>query len=182
MGAGDIRASDSRLTYFRLSEGQIELVTAPLDASAINVVRPFDPATGFHRYPRWSPDGKWIAYQTGDNLEQEINIVPARGGEPKRLTDGARDVNGFAWLPDSSGILYSSSRDETMLYLPTARLWYVALADGTPRPVTSGEASYTHPDIGRSGTVVATRLDLRSDIWKYPLTVLRTSTCSRPSA
>ena len=56
-----------------------------------------------------------------------------------------------------------------MLYLPTARLWHVALADGTPRPVTSGEASYMHPDIGRSGTVVATRLDLRSDIWKYPI-------------
>ena len=134
MGAGDVRASDSRLTYFRLVEGKIELVTAPLDASSVTVVERFDPASGFHMYPRWSPDGKWIAYQAGANVEQEIYIVPAGDGDRKRLTGGARDVNGFAWLPDSSGILYSSSRDDTMPYLPTARLWHVALADGNDAP------------------------------------------------
>ena len=170
MGAGDVRASDNRITYFRLVEKTIELVTAPLDVSSVTVLARFDPTSGFYMFPRWSPDGQRIAYQFGNNLERDIYIVPAVGDElkqlPQRLTYGDRDVNGFAWLPDSSGILYSSSRDETMLYLPTARLWHVALADGTTRPVTSGEASYTHPDIGRSGTVVATRLDLRSDIWK----------------
>ena len=37
----------------------------------------FDPITGFYMFPRWSPDGKWIAYQAGANVEQEIYIVPA---------------------------------------------------------------------------------------------------------
>ena len=134
MGAGDVRASDSRLTYFRLAEKTIELVTAPLDVSSVTVLARFDPTSGFYMFPRWSPDGKWIAYQAGANVEQEIYIVPAAGGEPKRLTDGARGVKGFAWLPDSSGILYSSSRDDTMPYLPTARLWHVALADGDDAP------------------------------------------------
>ena len=133
MGAGDVRASDNRITYFRLVEKTIELVTAPLDVSSVTVLARFDPTSGFYMFPRWSPDGKWIAYQAGENVEQEIYIVPAGGGEPKRLTDGARGVNGFAWLPDSSGILYSSSRDDTMPYLPTARLWHVALADGRRR-------------------------------------------------
>ena len=63
MGAADV-TSDSRLTYFRLADRKIELVTANLDGSNVHVVAPpFDPTSGFYTYPRWSPDGKRIAYQ-----------------------------------------------------------------------------------------------------------------------
>jgi Tol biopolymer transport system component len=77
-------------------------------------------------------------------------------------------ICGFAWLPDGTGLVYSSSRGETMLYLPTQRLWHLAIADGAVRPLTSGEVSYVHPDIARSGAVVVGRVRLESDIWRFP--------------
>ena len=65
------------------------------------------------------------------------------------------------------GLLCSASRGDTMLYLPTARLWHVAL-DGTMRMMTMGEVWYWNPDIARSGSVVAASVRLESDIWSFP--------------
>ena len=78
-------------------------------------------------------------------------------------------ISGFAWLPDSTGLVYSSSRGETTLYLPAMRLWHVALEDGAVRPLTSGEVSYVHPDVARSGAVVVGRVRFESDIWRFPI-------------
>jgi len=58
-------------------------------------------------------------------------------------------MSGFAWLPDSTGIVYSSSRGGTIPYLPTLGLWQVTLRDRSVRRVTSGETSYRSPDISR---------------------------------
>ena len=108
-----------------------------------------------------------IAYQAGQSLNQEIYVVPAEGGAPAQLTRGAGILNGFAWLPDGSGLLCSASRGDTMLYLPTARLWRVAL-DGTMRMMSMGDVSYWSPDIASSGSVVASSVRLESDIWSFP--------------
>ena len=35
----------------------------------------------YYLYPRWSPDGKWIAFQRGDSVRFDIFVVPASGGE-----------------------------------------------------------------------------------------------------
>ena len=54
-------------------------------------------------------------------------MAPATGGNPHQLTHDNNMMSGFAWLPDSTGIVYSSSRDGTMPYLPTLGLWQVTL-------------------------------------------------------
>ena len=78
-------------------------------------------------------------------------------------------MSGFAWLPDSTGIVYSSSRGGTMPYLPTLGLWLVTLRDGNVRRITSGESSYVTPDVSRSGAIVVSRMRLQTDIWKFPV-------------
>ena len=78
-------------------------------------------------------------------------------------------MSGFAWLPDSTGIVYSSSRGGTMPYLPTLGLWQVTLRDGSVRRVTSGETSYVSPDISKSGAILVGRMKLQTDIWKFPV-------------
>jgi Tol biopolymer transport system component len=78
-------------------------------------------------------------------------------------------MSGFAWLPDSTGIVYSSSRGGSMPYLPPLSLWKVALRDGSVRQVTSGEASYMSPDISKSGAILVSRMKLQTDIWKFPV-------------
>jgi serine/threonine protein kinase len=168
VGGADVRRTDGRLALFRLAKEGLQLVTAPPDGSRFDVVADFVPAT-YYLFPRWSPDGRWIAFQRGDSIRFDIFVAPATGGGPRQLTHDNDMINGFAWLPDSTGILYSSSRGGTMPYLPTLNLWKVNLSDGSVRQVTSGETSYMSPDISSSGAVLVSRMKLQTDIWKFPV-------------
>jgi serine/threonine protein kinase/Tol biopolymer transport system component len=173
LGGADVNTSNGRLTYFRLTAERIQLVNAPPDESSSDLISEFPPETyhlySHYLYPRWSPDGKWIAFQRGDSIRFDLFVVPSSGGEPRQLTRDNSMIDGFSWLPNSEGILYSSSRASTMPYLPTLSLWEVRLSDGTLRQITSNEASYLHPDIARNGTTVVSRMQLRTDIWKFPV-------------
>ena len=168
VGCADVSATDGRLALFRLAKEGIQLVTAPTDGSRFDVVAVFAPAT-YYLYPRWSPDGRWIAFQRGDSIRFDIFVAPATGGKPNQLTHDNNMMSGFAWLPDSTGIVYSSSRDSTMPYLPALDLWRVALRDGSVRRITSGETSYMNPDISKSGAILVSRMKLQTDIWKFPV-------------
>ena len=60
--------------------------------------------------PHFSPDGKWIAFSGEYAGNVDVYVVPADGGEPKRLTwhPGADIVQG--WTPDGKSIVFASSR------------------------------------------------------------------------
>jgi Tol biopolymer transport system component len=178
VGCTDISPTDGRLALFRLAKEGIQLVTAPTDGSRFDVVAKFAPAT-YYLYPRWSPDGRWIAFQRGDSIRFDIFVAPATGGEPRQLTHDNDMMSGFAWLPDSTGIVYSSSRGGSMPYLPPLSLWKVALRDGSVRQVTSGDASYMTPDISKSGAILVSRMKLQTDIWKFPVDGLPTENVRR---
>ena len=168
VGCADINLTDGQLVLFRLAKEGIELVTAPTDGSRFDIISVFPPAT-YYLYPRWSPDGRWIAFQRGDSIRFDIFVVPATGGESRKLTRDNNMMNGFAWLRDSTGIVYSSSRGGTIPYLPTLGLWQVTLRDGSVRQVTSSETSYMSPDISASGAILVSRMKLQTDIWKFPV-------------
>jgi Tol biopolymer transport system component len=166
IGGGDISRS-GRLTCFRLDQGRIELVTAALDGSDIRVVAGLK--AQHYQYPRWSPDEQTIAYQAGDGFRWDLYIAPASGGtEPAQLTTDAKVVKGLAWLPDNSGLVFSSARASSFSYLPPLTMWQVS-RDGTLRQMTPPEASYEQPDVDQSGLLAATRLQMRYDIWEYPV-------------
>jgi eukaryotic-like serine/threonine-protein kinase len=168
VGCADVSPTDGRLALLRLGKEGIQLATAPTDGSRFDVVAVFAPTT-YYLYPRWSPDGRWIAFQRGDSIRFDIFVAPATGGEPRQVTHDNDMMSGFAWLPDSTGIVYSSSRGGTMPYLPTLGLWQVTLRDGRVRQVTSGETSYVSPDISKNGAILASRMKLETDIWKFPI-------------
>ena len=169
IGGVDVNAGDGRIAFFRRGTANIELVTAGGDGSNLEVVTELEPVR-YYLHSRWSPDGRWIAFQRGDGVRSDIHVVPARGGEPRQVTRENAVLNGFAWMPDSASILLSSSRGSSMPYLPAMTLWLVRIEDGEVRQVTSsGESSYLQPDVTGTGAIVAGRMNMQSDIWKFPI-------------
>ena len=55
---------------------------------------------GEERYPKFSPDGKWIAFSALYDGNQDVYIIPADGGEPKRLTYHPGGAGVVDWTKD----------------------------------------------------------------------------------
>src|ERR1700688_3817229 len=86
--------------------------------------------TGGHETnPVFSPDGKWIAFTGQYDGNADVFVMPAGGGEPKRLTwHPAPDVV-VGWTPDSKKILFRSPRDA---YADFDRIYVVPVEGGVP--------------------------------------------------
>jgi Tol biopolymer transport system component len=164
LGGADVHMS-GRLACFRLVDGEVQLVTSSLDGTGVQVIA--QSVAGYHLHPRWSPDGRWIAFQKGDGLRFDIFIIPRGGGESRKLTDERNMIRGLAWLPDNSGLVYASSRGTTVPYLPPLTLWEARL-DGSHRRIAPVDAWYDQPDIHGSGLVLASRMLMRFDVWRFP--------------
>src|ERR1700694_2207195 len=66
-------------------------------------------------YPRFSPDGKWIAFSSDRNGNLDVYVVPSEGGQAKQLTFRSADDNVLGWTPDSHAVLFSSNRGEDFM-------------------------------------------------------------------
>ena len=170
ISSADISHDGKKLAFFRLSErNTVQLVSVERSNAAVSVVTEL-PTSQAYEYPRWSPDDRWIAFQHSTLYVDDISYISSSGGEIHSLTHDNVLMGGFSWQPGGSGIIYSSARDSTVIYLPTMHLWASAL-DGTPaRQMTYGETSLYNPDVDRAGHLVASRLRMQYDIWRYPVT------------
>ncbi len=55
-------------------------------------------------HPRWSPDGKWIAFissRADENENNQLWVMSSSGGEADRLSEQKGSIDDFAWSPDS---------------------------------------------------------------------------------
>jgi len=57
-------------------------------------------------HPRWSPDGKYLAFLSARNEgKTQIWLLNRSGGEAQHLTGTPQDVDDFAWSPDSTRLV-----------------------------------------------------------------------------
>lgn len=96
--------------------------------------------------PAWSPDGQWIAYNTGLAPETDVSIVPSQGGEPAVVSslDG-RDFD-YSWSSRSSYLLFTNDREEKFL------VFLAQVGGGVPEPLFPEEISFMArfgPDVTR---------------------------------
>ena len=115
-----------------------------------------------HREATVSPDGKWIAFtadaqlrpdsvvqQIADSLarlpydalrdeaprnDRDIFVIPATGGEPRRVASLQGDESNLDWSPDSKKILFIGRADR----VKNARLMLIDAAGGAPQNLTNG--------------------------------------------
>ncbi len=66
-----------------------------------------DPRSAGDRDPQWSPDGRWLLYDTGRRGHNSLMVVSANGESNNYLTDSNADESSAAWSPDGSHISYT---------------------------------------------------------------------------
>ena len=110
--------------------------------------------------PRFSPDGKWVAFSGEYAGNTDVYVVPALGGEPKRLTwhPGADLVQG--WTPDGKAVLFASGR-ATWAPSGAPRFWTVPADGGVEEPMALPRAY--QGKISPDGSRVAYRLNTSWD-------------------
>jgi len=113
-----------------------DLWTAPAgggDAARLTV------SFGTCTYPRFSPDGAWVAFVSTDEGNPELYVMPSRGGEPRRLTFlGATLASTVGWSNDGSEIYFVAN--PTTWYENETRPFAIARDGGTPRDLNIGHA------------------------------------------
>src|SRR5258708_24327765 len=69
--------------------------------------------------PAISPDGKWVVYTVvttelaANRRRQDLWLMPAAGGEPRRLTNDSLGGRAAKWAPDGKTIAFINSRGGT---------------------------------------------------------------------
>jgi len=105
--------------------------------------------TGGHEgLPGFSPDGNWIAFTGEYDGNFDAFVIPADGGEPRRLTWHPGPDIAVGWTPDSKKVLFRSGREA---YADLERLYTVGLEGGWPEvlPMWRAEDASFSPDGAR---------------------------------
>ena len=71
-------------------------------------VRQLTAGLGSDRQPRWSPDGRTLAFVSTRENGAQLWVLPIAGGEARRLTSLADGVFDPLWLPDGTGLIVTS--------------------------------------------------------------------------
>ena len=90
-------------------------------------------------FPRLSPDAASVAFVSTDEGNPEVYVMPARGGEPRRLTFlGASMAAVTGWSEDGREIFFVAN--PTTWYEGETRPFSVLRDGGTPRELNIGHA------------------------------------------
>src|SRR5262249_50438461 len=100
-----------------------------------------------------SPDGKWIAFYYTEPLlktgqrNSNIWIVPATGGEPRKLTNTPKSNQHARWSPDGKTIAFLSDRGES----GKTQIYLIPIDGGEALPLTNEKASVSSHSWSRDG-------------------------------
>jgi Tol biopolymer transport system component len=137
--------------WLAYSDGR-DIFKLSADGSDFQRLTPYTPP--YDRAPAWSPDGKFIAFQSdrsGLRYQWDVFIMDADGSNVTRATfDAAIDGNP-SWSPDGSAIAFYSTRDGNGEI-------YVSHLDGQPPTnLTNDPSSDDSPEWSPDGTAIAFR-------------------------
>ena len=128
---------------------------------------------GLELFAKFSPDGEWIAFTGQYDGDEQVYVIPAKGGVPKQLTfypargplpdRWGYDNQVYGWTPDGKSVIFRSLRDGWAM--AESRLYTVPLAGGLgqPLPMPVSGAGDLSPD-GKKAIYSPLARDFRT--WK----------------
>lgn len=118
---------------------------------------------GEETFPRFSPDGRRVAFSGNYDGNVDIYVMPALGGTPVRLTHHPMNDRLLDWYPDGSALLFASARESGSQRFN--QLYRVSDKGGLPDklPVAMGEFGAISPD-GKTLAFTMISRDFRT--WK----------------
>ncbi len=131
---------------------------------------------GEESFPRFSPDGKWIAYTANYHGNPDVYLIPTEGGTPQRLTAHPDAERMLDWYPDGKHLLIASPMQSGRRRFN--QLYRLSTEGGLPEklPLAYGEFGAISPDGRYLAFTIKTR-DFRTwkgyrggwapDIWLY---------------
>jgi len=102
------------------------------------VARRLTSTRGTATRPVFSPDGRWIAFAATEEGASEVYLMPADGGEPRRLTFFGSQTYPAAWMPDGSAVVCAS--DAGRPFVGDHHLHAVDVVSGRSRLLAWGPA------------------------------------------
>ena len=125
------------------------------DIAGTGGARRFTYSNAEDRMPRWSPDGKQIAFLS-DRAERgstQIHVIDASGGEARKLSSIKRGADSIAWAPDGQSLTFTADRLTLAGQQDPPGDIYVASQADRPRvvvriPLEGGEPRVVGPATG----------------------------------
>ena len=101
---------------------------------------------GEESWPRFSPDGKELAFSASYNGNMDIFVISSEGGVPNRITYNSFDYRVVEWHPDGQRLLFASKRESGRQSY--SQFYLVARTGGMPEKlsVPYGELANFSPD------------------------------------
>jgi Tol biopolymer transport system component len=116
-----------------------DIYTLPVEGGQAKLISGGIP---FDSQPRFSPDGKWIAFLSDRDGGENVWIMKPDGGDPKQLSKETwADFASPSWTPDSNYVLVSKTREA----LATYELWMYHLQGGSGVQITKAKAAPKQP-------------------------------------
>lgn len=103
---------------------------------------------GEESYPKFSPDGKEIAFTARYRGNPDVYVMPVTGGVPHRLTYGSHSDRMVEWHPAGDKILFASRRETGIPSGRVNQLFLIPKTGGMPEklPIPYGEIATYSPD------------------------------------
>ncbi len=139
-------SSDGKTIVFELLGG---VYTLPVEGGEAKLVSNSG-GMAFESQPRFSPDGKWIAFLSDRDGAENLWIMKTDGSEPKQLTkDQNSEFASPAWTPDGQYVLVSRSG----WGLRTYEIWMYHIKGGSGVQITRAKPTPTTPPAQRPNTL-----------------------------